>query len=160
MDDTTFTEHFEDMYGAAYGVAYAILGERGAAEECAQEALARALLHWRRVETYAAPWVSRVSTNLALDRVRAARPRLGVPVSDHDADTAVRQVERRRDLALALQALPRRQREAVVLRFILGFHEREAADAMGCSLGTVKSTTSRALDRLRADLGPSWAWED
>jgi RNA polymerase sigma factor (sigma-70 family) len=159
VDDTTFTERFEELYGAAYNVAYAILGERGDAEECAQEALARALLHWRRVETYAAPWVSRVSTNLALDRVRASRPRLGIPLADHD-DVAVRQVERRRDLALALQALPRRQREAVVLRFVLGFPERDVADAMGCSLGTVKSTTSRGLSRLRTDLGPSWAWED
>jgi len=44
----------------------------------------------------------------------------------------------------------------VVLRHLLGFSEQETATAMRCSVGTVKSSTSRALDALRLSLGPTW----
>jgi RNA polymerase sigma factor (sigma-70 family) len=68
--------------------------------------------------------------------------------------------DRRRDLVVALRALPRRQREAVALRYLADLPEADAAAAMGCSLGTVKSATSRGLERLRVELGSQWAWED
>ncbi|MER7284090.1 sigma-70 family RNA polymerase sigma factor, partial [Dactylosporangium sp. NPDC000244] len=55
-------------------------------------------------------------------------------------------------LRRALAALPPRQRAAVVLRFYEDLSEHQAAAVLGCSLGTVKSLTSRGLQRLRRDL--------
>ena len=57
----------------------------------------------------------------------------------------------RSDLWTALGRLPRRQQAAVVLRYYEGLSEAETADVLGCSVGTVKSTTHRALARLRID---------
>jgi RNA polymerase sigma-70 factor (sigma-E family) len=156
-----FAGCFEELYRVAYRAAYGILGDRTEAEDCAQEASARALVRWRRVHDYAPAFVARVSINLALDRVRAtqrtSRNRRGA-----DATTADRfeLAARRRDLAIALAALPKRQREAVVLRYLVDLPEAETAGAMGCTVGTVKSTVSRGLDKLRTELGPQWAWDD
>jgi len=57
----------------------------------------------------------------------------------------------RRDLWAALGRLPRRQQAAVVLRYYEGLSEAETADVLGCTVGTVKSSTSRALAKLRID---------
>ena len=74
--------------------------------------------------------------------------------------TDIELAARRRDLATALAALPKRQREAVVLRYLVDLPEADTAGAMGCSVGTVKSTVARGLDKLRVELGPQWAWDD
>jgi RNA polymerase sigma factor (sigma-70 family) len=155
-----FADRFEELYRVAYRAAYGVLGNRAEAEDCAQEASARALVRWRRVHDYAPAWVARVSVNLALDRTRATqranRLRRGPAVDVDRFELAAR----RRDLATALIALPKRQREAVVLRYLVDLPEADTADAMGCTVGTVKSTVARALDRMRVELGPQWAWDD
>ena len=71
--DDDFAGRFDELYGVAYRAAYGILGNRAEAEDCSQEALARALVRWRRMHDYAPAWVARVSVNLALDRTRSAR---------------------------------------------------------------------------------------
>lgn len=154
--DVGFVDRFEELHRVAYRAAFAVLGRRADAQDCAQEALARALVRWRTVADYAPAWVARVSTNLALDRARKesrSRPLTASPTSDPMSD-------RRRDLVVALRALPRRQREAVALRYLADLPEADAASAMGCSVGTIKSATSRGLASLRTQLGPTWAWED
>jgi len=155
-----FAAEFDVMYGVAYRASFAVLGVRAEAEDCAQEALARALVRWDKVEPYAPAWVARVSINLALDAIRSRRraERLGrvAPTAIEETEVA----ERRRDLAVALAALPKRQREAIVLRYLVDLPEAEAAGAMGCTVGTVKSTVARGLDRLQTELGPRWAWDE
>ena len=71
--DDDFAGQFEELYRVAYRAAYGILGNRAEAEDCSQEALARALVRWRRMHDYAPAWVARVSVNLALDRTRSTR---------------------------------------------------------------------------------------
>jgi RNA polymerase sigma factor (sigma-70 family) len=154
-----FVERFDDLYAVGYRAGYAVLGRRAEAEDCAQEAMARALARWSRVEDHAAAWVARVATNLALDRIRKLdrqRRHTVAPAPAVDDPVALR----RHDLVLALRALPARQREAVVLRFIVDLSEHETARAMSCAVGTVKSSAARGLERLRATLGPSWALEE
>jgi RNA polymerase sigma factor (sigma-70 family) len=58
-------------------------------------------------------------------------------------------IESKMELADAVAALPPRQRAALVLRYFEDLSETETAEALGCSVGTVKSTTSRALERVR-----------
>jgi DNA-directed RNA polymerase specialized sigma24 family protein len=75
-----------------------------------------------------------------------------VPLDQREDDAAVRvlgRVEASADLMQALAGLPPRQRVALVLRYFEDLSEADVAEAMGCSVGTVKSTTSRALERLR-----------
>ena len=158
--DVSFVGRFEDLHRVAYRASFAILGRRDDAEDCAQEALARALVRWRTVEPYATAWVARVATNQALDRVRRSGRASLVADAGVGRSSADPVSDRRRDLVVALRALPRRQREAVALRYLVDLPEADAASAMGCSLGTIKSTTARGLERLRAELGPTWAWED
>ncbi len=155
--DAGFVEEFERLHAVAYRAAYAVLGSRPDAEDAAQEALARALVRWQRIVDYAPAWVARVATNVALDRVRkAARGRHAPTPAPHDDAVALQ----RRDLVVALQTLPKRQREAVVLRYVVDLSEAATAAAMGCALGTVKSATARGLTALRAQLGPTWAMEE
>lgn len=59
-------------------------------------------------------------------------------------------VDERIALIRALGALPPRQRAALVLRYFDDLSEAEVASTLGCSVGTVKSTTSRALEKMRA----------
>jgi RNA polymerase sigma factor (sigma-70 family) len=146
---TGFDEQFVELHRAAYRVAYKLLGDRAEAEDMAQEALARALVRWRSVEPYAAAWVSRVAANLALDRLRRLRHRVEVQdTAQLDPDAA-----QRLDLQRALLALSRRQRDVVVLRYLVDLPEQAVADALGVSTGSVKTHASRGLAALRQLLG-------
>jgi RNA polymerase sigma-70 factor (ECF subfamily) len=130
------------------------LGDRGVAEEIAQDALVRAWERWDEVRQMEHPeaWVFRVATNLARSwfrrrgAERRARARLEArppdPGSLGDLDDAV--LVRR-----AVSTLPERQRAAVVARFFLGLSVAETADALGMAEGTVKASTHQALANLR-----------
>jgi len=72
--------------------------------------------------------------------------------ANHSADPAGTVIESQA-LLLALRQLPKRQRAAVGLRHWCDLSEADTAAAMGCSLGTVKSNTSKGLAHLRAALG-------
>lgn len=160
--DRTGTEHFDDafdrLFRLAYRAAYRILASREDAEDVAMEALARAADRWRRLGPEPDPWVTTVAVNLALDawrrRVRAARhdraeraaPVPGTPVPGTPGADRV-------DLVRAMERLPRRQRQAVALRYLGDLTEEQTAEALGITVGSVKQHTSRAMARLRRDLG-------
>ncbi len=104
-----FAGCFEELYRVAYRAAYGILGDRAEAEDCAQEATARALVRWRRVHDYAPAFVARVSVNLALDRVRATKRAIRMRRPSETPADRYELAARRRDLATALAALPKRR---------------------------------------------------
>ena len=113
-----------------------LLGDRGAAEDLTQDVLARAYLRWDRVERddpYA--YVRRALINARIDRWRR---RLPIPVAD------------REHLFAALRLLTPRERGVIALRYYEDLTEAETADVLGVAIGTVKSTTARALAKLRA----------
>jgi RNA polymerase sigma-70 factor (sigma-E family) len=148
-----FDDAFHALYRLAYQVAFRILGDRGDAEDVAQEALARAVVRWSRLEDRPEGWVSRVSSNLAIDRLRRRRRTPSTPIGP--LGIVDPQIGERGDLVSALRHLPRRQRQVVVLRYLADLSEAQVALEMGCSVGTVKSHGARGLTALRRRLSES-----
>jgi RNA polymerase sigma-70 factor (sigma-E family) len=155
-------EHFvAEWAGSLLRSAYLVVWDHGEAEDLVQECLFRMARRWPRVRSMDHPqaYARKVLINLALDESRQRsrhRSELHGPATDgleeHPDEAATRvlgRVEASADLVYALSALPPRQRAAVVLRYFDDLTEAQAAEAMGCSVGTVKSTTARALERLR-----------
>lgn len=145
----SFDAAYPALFRCVYRVAFRLTGDRQDAEEVAQEALTRALVRWRRVADYAEPWVVRVTTNLAIDVVRRRHRTTDELVERTSTDG---HAEERIDLVNALAALPRRQREVVVLRYLADLPEEVVATTLGLSNGTVKSHASRGLSSLRVQL--------
>ena len=131
------------------------------AEDVLQVALLRLTRHWSRRLDAPEAYVRRTILNVVRDRSRR-RHLVAVPVIG-DRDVADSRSDHASEIATeygiqeVLALLPPRQRAAVVLRVIEGFSEAEAATAMGCSAGTVKSNLSRGLAKLRSVLAPSEA---
>lgn len=148
----TFEDAYQEHYRAVVSSSWAICRDRQVAEELTQEAFARAYRRWQKLDDggYAVPWLHRVVMNLTLSHVRrrrrgsvlerfaAGRPAVTVPqpaTDDWLLDT--------------LNRLPKRQREAVFLRYVADLDVAAVADAMGCTPGTVKTHSKRGLDHLR-----------
>ncbi|MFF2204535.1 SigE family RNA polymerase sigma factor [Streptomyces sp. NPDC058145] len=139
--------------------AYLLTGEQHAAEDLVQSTLERAFVAWRRVGAADDPeaYVRRVMMNLHARRHRRSLKEFLAPRDDSGlvrevADTGDRiaQADDRSALLTALAALPTRQREAVVLRYWEDLTETQVAEAMGCSVGTVKSNAAKGIAKLRA----------
>lgn len=143
--------------GPLLRTAHLLTGDRGHAEDLLQQALERLARHWRRIDGDPEAWVRRTLVNLATDRwrLRARRPvEWGADGVDRPAvDVAHQSVEDRLDLVRALAVLTPRQRAVLVLRYFDDLSEADTARLVGCSVGTVKSTASRALARLREHTG-------
>lgn len=148
----TFEERFEELAPLAYRTAFRVVGRRSEAEEIAQETMARAMQRWSRIRTHARPWVCRVAANEAIGVVRKRNRRDRI-VATHRPEPQPDDVSSsigRLDLQRVLLDLPTRQREVVMLRFVADLTEREVADELGISLGTVKTHARRGLDALRS----------
>ncbi len=91
-------------------------------------------------------------TNLAIDALTKRPARLAYSDSLAPEDAVVLRLT----LAEALRALPARQRDAVVLRYVVDMSEADVALALGVAPGTVKSHLHRAVARLRSALGPTF----
>ncbi|HUA06273.1 MAG TPA: SigE family RNA polymerase sigma factor [Solirubrobacteraceae bacterium] len=139
--------------------AYLIVWDLQDAEDLVQETLLKVAGRWHRVRKMEHPlaYARRILVNLALDdagrRTRRRRELTGEALPDRSqpADEQ-RAFDEQDELLRALAALPPRQRTAIVLRYFLDLPEAEAAAAMKCSLGTVKSTAARGLARLEQAL--------
>lgn len=142
------------------GHAWYMLGERAEAEDVAQESFVRLMAKsgtWEPGGPKLRTWLYRVATNLCIDRQRARRTvsldgmadaenRL---VDDRSPDG---DIDRRHMVRLALEALPEKQRQAMILIYYQGFSNREAAELMDASVEAVESLLSRARRTLRRDL--------
>jgi RNA polymerase sigma-70 factor (sigma-E family) len=136
--------------------AFLLTGDAGRAEDLVQSSLLALWLRHGRVarpawENYVRRSVVNTSVSWWRRRSSSERPTDSPPETGM-ADPAGTVDERRRLIA-ALRLLPPRQRAAVVLRFYEDFSEAETARMLGCTIGNVKSLTSRGLDRLRLVLG-------
>jgi RNA polymerase sigma-70 factor (sigma-E family) len=149
-------ENFEDFVAAnadsLVRTAYLIVWDLPEAEDLVQETLLKVARRWpkvRRME-HPAAYARRILVNLALDgSVKRSRRRAELSaVSAVEPAAPTVQLDTHDELRAALVALPPRQRAVLVLRYFLDLPEAEVAVVLECSVGTVKSTASRALARL------------
>jgi RNA polymerase sigma-70 factor (sigma-E family) len=148
-------EEYVAMRGQALQrTAYLLTGDWALAEDLLQTALARVYPRWSRISSDDPEvYLRRVLVNTWSSWWRR-RWRGEVP-TERLADTAgpddYAAADRRGAVQAALARLPKRQRAVVVLRFHEDMTEAQVADALGISVGTVKSQTAKALAKLRAD---------
>lgn len=152
--DAEFVEYVRARQHRLLRAAYLVCGDLHLAEDLLQGALVKLARQWDRVrDEQPDAYVRRILYRDAVSSWRRRRhevvglePGLDVPTPAWEAED----VERRLDVLRALDVLTPRQRATVVLRFFEDRSERETADVLGCSVGTVKSQTHDALVRLRA----------
>lgn len=156
QEDDEITEFVRARYSALLRVAYLLCGDVGRAEDLVQASLAKTALAWRRIDRGDGVdhYVRRVliNTYISARRRRSWWERPSDLVEDLAGPSQYDAADQRDALRRALRRLPARQRAAVVLRHYLDLSEQQAATTMSCSVGTVKSLTSRGLRSLRAYL--------
>jgi RNA polymerase sigma-70 factor (ECF subfamily) len=143
-----------------FAQAFRMLGDRAEAEDVAQEALMRLWKiapEWRQGEAKVTTWLYRVAANLCTDRLRKRRS-VGIdeiPEPEDDAigpAEAIQEKARLDALQCALNTLPDRQRQAVILRHIEGLGNPEIAEIMEITVEAVESLTARGKRALTAEL--------
>jgi len=164
-DLAAFNALVETYQGQVYNLCWRMLGLREAAEDATQEAF---LAAYRNIRGFRGPsfraWLLRIAANTAIDELRRRRRRpqvsLETPASGSETaldlpdpsagpeECALRR-EQARHIQAALLTLPLDQRLAVILSDVQGLSYEEVGQAMGSSLGTVKSRLSRGRARLR-----------
>jgi RNA polymerase sigma-70 factor (sigma-E family) len=154
--DQFVAAHVDDLLRTAY----LIVWDDGEAEDLVQECLLKVARRWPRIKQMRQPraYARRVLVNLALDsaRGRAQRRRELEPGAPENAGLStvdpLPALEARAELLQALGQLHERQRAVLVLRYFNDLTEAQVAEVLGCSPGTVKSSASRGLARLREAL--------
>jgi RNA polymerase sigma-70 factor (sigma-E family) len=143
---------------ALLATAVLLTGSRAAGEDLVQAALERLMRSWGRVREDREGYLRRTMYHLAVDqwRRRKRRPEVFAAVETAAREDPTDTFALRQALIQALAQLPPRQRAVLVLRYWEQCSEAEAAAVLGCSVGTVKSTASRGLARLRE---LSWDFE-
>ncbi|MFT4084592.1 MAG: SigE family RNA polymerase sigma factor [Nocardioides sp.] len=149
IDADDFDEFAVAAWPRLRWAAYLLCHDSHLAEDLAQATLVRTYASWHRVrrrDAYA--YARKVLVNLNVDRLRRRRPEVGLPTAD-PGDHAVTAADRDEVVRL-LRPLTERERRVVVLRHYFDLSEAETATELGIARGTVKSTLSRALTKLRA----------
>lgn len=150
--------------------AYLMTWDLSESEDLVQETFIRTARRWDRIQSmeHRLAYVRKILVNLVFDDgKRRSRRRAELSAADawpaEQADVSAQrpfdQVDDLSQLRDALAALPRQQRAVLVLRYWQDLSEAEVAQVLGCSVGTVKKTAWRAVQRLRQILPPSPAKE-
>ncbi len=152
--DTEFRDFVVDGQQRLFRQALLLTGEPGHAQDLVQSTLEKLYVAWHRVEEPAA-YARRILLNGFIhDRRRARRERELLAVAD--GARADRQADHALTVIEAMRHLPPRMRAVVVLRYWEGESVTRTSQVLGMSEGTVKSTSARALDRLRYLLGDTF----
>jgi RNA polymerase sigma-70 factor (sigma-E family) len=150
--ERAFRRFFDDHHTDLSRLAYLVTGDSQAADDLAADAFVEVWRHWERVQSADSPvaYARGIVTNLARQwikkqtRERTGLLRLGLLRRDRgESDTSAVL-----DVRAALQRLPQRRRECVILRYAFDLSEREVASILGISIGAVKSHSSRGAAQL------------
>ncbi len=153
--DLTLGALHREHYRSLVRLACLLLDERGAGEEVVQDAFVRVHDAWARVDeplTYLRATVLNLSRSRMRRRLVARRRVEPVVRPAMSAEEHVVLLSDQQEVLDAVRALPRRQRECLVLRYYLELSEAEIASTLGISNGSVKSHSHRGLKALAARL--------
>jgi RNA polymerase sigma-70 factor (ECF subfamily) len=153
--ESGFDEFYQGSRQRVVAFLYAMSGDRGEAQDAAQEAYVRAWQRWSTISTYEDPeaWVRKVGYNLCASRFRKARNRV-VAYRRHGADAAVAPPsEDTVVLVAALKRLPVRERQVIVLHHLLDMSVADIAAQTGTPANTIKSQLVRGRQALAAMVG-------
>ncbi|WP_030933571.1 SigE family RNA polymerase sigma factor [Streptomyces sp. NRRL S-646] len=161
VDDAASVEFhafFERHYAELSRLAHLLTGEADAADDLAADALLALWHRWDRVRAadHPAAYARGVVANLARTRIRSAvreRRRISLFWSQREEKTENPDIAGVVDVQEALRRLPFRKRACVVLRHAFDLSEKDTALALGVSVGTVKSQTSKGMAELQKILG-------
>lgn len=171
-DDAALAQLYDRWSRSVFALVVHLVRDADDAEDVVEEAFWQA---WRQASRYEASrgevgtWLLTIARTRALDRIRARRrlreeplspvslddpqTAAGVSTSADDPSTGAEASERRAKVAEALKALPVEQREVLELAYFSGLSQTEIADRTGQPLGTVKTRTRLAAQKLRERLG-------
>lgn len=164
-DQSAYGQLVQAYQGIAFRTAYLIAGDAAEAEDAAQEGFVKAFYALNRFRTGAPfrPWVLQIVANEARNRRRSAGRRTGLVMRSAaqapsgeaapSPEAALISGEQHAELLAAVNTLHEEDRLVIACRYFLELSEEETAAALGWRRGTVKSRLSRALDRLRAQMG-------
>jgi RNA polymerase sigma-70 factor (sigma-E family) len=151
--DEEFRQFVVARYASLLRSARAVTGDRGVAEDLVQNALIRTYASWERVRAASSPdaYAQKIlfTSFSRMRRRRRVVETLGISVDPLREPADVEAAADRDQLRRALQELPARYRAVLVLRFYEDLSVEQVAATLGCSTGTVKTQTARALQRLR-----------
>lgn len=156
--DGSFEAFVAERSTALLRTAYLLTGDRGHAEDLLQTALVKTYRHWHRLVNREDPtaFVRRVLVTTHAGwrrRLRVSEFVSATPLLRGETDGGLDAGERQ-DMVAALAQLPPRMRAVLVLRYWEDLSEAGTAEALGCSVNTVKTHTTRGLARLRELLAP------
>jgi RNA polymerase sigma-70 factor (sigma-E family) len=161
-DEEDFADFYRDARDGCLRAVFAACGDRSLAEDLTGEAFARAFASWRKVSRHPAPraWVVRTALNTHVSWWRRRRREVAWddaldPAQDGPAAQGPQASGLDAQVAAALRALPRRQREVVALRIFLDLDTETTARTLGIAPGTVTAHLSRATAALRVSLAPN-----
>ncbi|MEV6691604.1 SigE family RNA polymerase sigma factor [Micromonospora sp. NPDC051196] len=155
-DEQAFREFVTSQMASLRKLAYVTCGDWHAAEDAVANSLIKLYPRWRKLDRpdlYAKTMVYRAAVDETRRPWRRGRERsIGhaipdVPIDNLSDPNGV--TDERLRIRAALDAVPTRQRAAVVLRHYLGLSLEDTAQVLGCNVGTAKSQTSRGLAKLR-----------
>jgi RNA polymerase sigma factor (sigma-70 family) len=164
-DQSAYGELVQAYQGIAFRTAYVVVGDAAEAEDAAQEGFVKAFYAMSRFRPGAPfrPWILQIVANEARNRRRSAGRRTSLVMrSAADApsgeaapspEAATLLGEQREGLLAVVNELREEDRLVIACRYFLELSEEETAAALGWRRGTVKSRLSRALGRLRAQIG-------
>jgi RNA polymerase sigma factor (sigma-70 family) len=164
-DQSAYGELVQTYQGIAFRTAYLVAGNAADAEDAAQEAFVKGFYAMNRFRPGAPfrPWILQIVANEARNRRRSAGRRTALVMrTAADApsgeaapspEAAILSGEQREELLAAVNGLREEDRLVIACRYFLELSEEETAATLGWRRGTVKSRLSRALERLRAQMG-------
>jgi RNA polymerase sigma factor (sigma-70 family) len=164
-DVSAYEQIVERYQEPVFRAAYLVTRSAADAQEAAQDAFVKAYAALGRFRSGSPlrPWLMQIAVNESRNRLRAAGRREALALraaaerqsegADPSPEAALLTAERRRALLAAVDGLREDDRLVISCRFFLDLSERETADVLGWRVGTVKSRLSRALERLRAEIG-------